>query len=157
MLITRKETITRSTGRYFRFVEAALSTVKASHLPLYSCKYSKKVYTQPQMLALLFFKDYLKKDYRESIDLIVEMDRIRNLLGLSTIPHFTPLQKFLARIKSRYLGFIFAKTLKLFYSSEDIIPLTDMLFWIYELVCKSLLLRKNRKNPETFHKNIYRS
>jgi len=124
MLITRKETITRSTGRYFRFVEAALSTVKASHLPLYSCKYSKKVYTQPQLLALIFFKDYLKKDYREIIDLIVEMDRIRSLLGLSTIPHFTTLQKFLARIKSRYLGFIFAKTLKLFYSSEGIIPIT---------------------------------
>ena len=124
MLITRKETITRSTGRYFRFVEAALSTVKASHLPLYSCNYSKKVYTQPQLLALLFFKDYLKKDYREIIDLIVEMDHIRSLLGLSTIPHFTTLQKFLARIKSRYLGFIFAKTLKLFYSSKNIIPLT---------------------------------
>jgi hypothetical protein len=124
MLITRKETITRSTGRYFRFVKAALSTVKASHLPLYSCKYSKKIYTQPQLLALIFFKDYLKKDYREIIDLIVEMDRIRSLLRLSTIPHFTTLQKFLARIKSRYLGFIFAKTLKLFYSSEDIIPIT---------------------------------
>jgi len=97
MLITRKETIKRSTGRYFRFVEAALSTAKASHLPLYSCKYSKKVYTQPQLLALIFFKDYLKKDYREIIDLIVEMDRIRSLLGLSTIPHFTTLQKLLAR------------------------------------------------------------
>ena len=127
MLITRKETIKRSTGRYFRFVEAALSTVKASHLPLYSCKYSKKVYTQPQLLALIFFKDYLKKDYREIIDLIVEMDRIRNLLGLSTIPHCTTLQKFLARIKSRYLGFIFAKTLKLFYSSEAIIPLLRLI------------------------------
>ena len=123
MLVTRKETITRSTGRYFRFVEAALSTVKASHLPLYSCKYSKKVYTQPQLLALIFFKDYLKKDYREIIALIVEMDRIR-IYWTHTIPHFTTLQKFLARIKSRYLGFIFAKTLKLFYSNEDIIPLT---------------------------------
>jgi flagellar motor component MotA len=45
----------------------------------------KKVYTQPQLLTLIFFKDYLKKDYREIIDLIVEMDRIRSLLGLSTI------------------------------------------------------------------------
>ena len=53
------------------------------------------------------------------IDLIVEMDCIQSLLGLSTIPHFTTLQKFLARIKSRNLGFIFAKTLKLFYSHDD--------------------------------------
>jgi hypothetical protein len=80
MVVTCKETIKRSTGRYFWFVETAL--------PFYSCKYSKKLYTQPQLLALIFFKDYLKKDYREIIDLIVEMDRIQNLLGLITIPHF---------------------------------------------------------------------
>ncbi len=52
------------------------------------------------------------------------MDRIRSLLGLSTIPHFTTLQKFLARIKSRYIVFIFAKTLKLFYSHDDEISIT---------------------------------
>jgi hypothetical protein len=46
MLLTHKETIKRSTGRYFRFVEAALSAVKAPPLPLYSCKYSKKEYTE---------------------------------------------------------------------------------------------------------------
>ena len=91
---------------------------------MYSCKYSKKVYTQPQLLALIFFKDYLKKDYREIIDLIVEMDRIRKVLGLSSIPHFMTLQKFLARIKSRYIVFIFAKTLKLFYSHDDEISIT---------------------------------
>jgi len=94
MLLTCKETIKRSAGRYFRFVEAALSTVKASHLPLYSHKYSKKVYTQHQLLALIFFKDYLKKDYREIIDLIVEIDRIRSLLSFSIISHFTTQQIF---------------------------------------------------------------
>ena len=36
----------------------------------------------------------------------------------------TTLQKFLARIKSRYIGFIFAKTLKLFYSHDDEISIT---------------------------------
>jgi hypothetical protein len=41
-----------------------------------------------------FFKDYLKKDYREIIDLVVEMDRIRSLLAIITIPHFTTLQIF---------------------------------------------------------------
>jgi hypothetical protein len=120
---------------------------------LYSCKYSKKVYTQPQLLTLLFFKDYLKKDYSEIIDLIVEMDHNWNLLGLRTIPHFTTLQKFLARIKSRYLGCIFYKDpeIVLFQRGYNP-PYCDRFFWIYELVCKSLLLRKNRKNPETFHK-----
>jgi len=157
MLITRKETITRSTGRYFRFVEAALSTVKASLLPLYSCKYSKKVYTQPQLLALLFFKDYLKKDYREIIDLIVEMDRIPSLSGLSTIPHFTTLQKNINPNEIPIYRFYFCKDpeIVLFQRGYNP-PYCDRFFGIYELLCKSLLLRKNRKNPETFHKNIYR-
>jgi len=158
MLLPRKDTITRSTGRYFRFVEAALSTMKTSRLPGYPCKYSKKVYTRPQLLALIFFKDYLKKDYHEIIDLIVEKDRIRNVLRLSTIPYFTTLQKFLTRIKSRYLGFIFEKNpeIVLFHRGYNS-PYCNRFFWIYELVYRSLLRRKNRKNPETFQKNSYRS
>ncbi len=127
MLITRKETITGSTGRYFRFVEAALSTVKASHLPLYSCKYSKKVYTQPQRLALIFSKIISKKTIVKSLILLLKWIASGAYSGLSTIPHFTTLQKFLARIKSRYIVFIFAKTLKLFYSHDDEISITAII------------------------------
>jgi len=40
------------------------------------------------------------------------------------IPHFTTLQKFFHRIKSLYLRYIFGKTVNLFYSGDDIIPIT---------------------------------
>jgi hypothetical protein len=52
------------------------------------------------------------------------MDRIRALLGLTTIPHFTTLQKFLCRIKTLYFNLLLKNTLKLFYSENDVISTT---------------------------------
>jgi hypothetical protein len=119
-----KETITRSASRNIRFIEAAISVVRSTHLKMYSCKFSKKIYTQHQLLVLILFKDYRNQHYREFIEDIGDMDRVQELLGLSALPHFTTLQKFLCRIRSLYLRFTFRKTLNLFYSSEDTIPIT---------------------------------
>ena len=52
------------------------------------------------------------------------MELVQEILGLSVIPHFTTLQKFLCRIKSLYLRLTFKKTVSLFYSTDDIIPIT---------------------------------
>jgi hypothetical protein len=52
------------------------------------------------------------------------MDRIRAVLGLKTIPHFTTLQKFLCRIKSLYFDLLLKNTLKRFYSDNGIISIT---------------------------------
>jgi len=52
------------------------------------------------------------------------MERVQELLGLSVVPHFTTLQKFLFRIKSLYLRITFKKTLNLFYTTDDKIPIT---------------------------------
>ncbi len=52
------------------------------------------------------------------------MEQIQRELDLSTVPHFTTIQKFLRHIKSLYLRITFGKTLNLFYSGNDIIPIT---------------------------------
>ena len=52
------------------------------------------------------------------------MERIQEILELSIVPHFTTVQKFLCRIRSLYLRLTFRKTLNLFYSNDDIIPIT---------------------------------
>jgi hypothetical protein len=52
------------------------------------------------------------------------MDRIREVLELTSIPHFTTLQKFISRIKPIYLDILFKCTLNIFYSPDDIIPIT---------------------------------
>jgi len=119
-----KETIKRSSGRFIRFIKHAFSLVRSSHVSRYSCKYSRRDYTQHQLLTILLFKEYRKEDYRTVICNLEEMDRIRDTLELTSIPHFTTLQKFLGRIKPIYLDILFKCTLKIFYSQDDIIPVT---------------------------------
>ena len=106
------------------FIQAAISVVKSTHLKPYSCKFSKKIYTQHQLLVLILFKDYRNQHYREYIEDVGDMERIQEILELSIVPHFTTVQKFLCRIRSLYLRLTFRKTLNLFYSNDDIIPIT---------------------------------
>jgi hypothetical protein len=119
-----KETIKRSHGRFINFIKHAYSLVQSSHLPLYSCKYSRRDYTQHQLLTLLLFKDFRKEEYRTVISNLEEMDRIRESLGLTSIPHFTTLQKFFCRIRPIYFYLLFKGTLKRFYTEEGSIPIT---------------------------------
>jgi len=52
------------------------------------------------------------------------MEGVQEILDLSEVPHFTTLQKFISRIKTLYLRFTFRKTVNLFYSSDENIPIT---------------------------------
>ena len=52
------------------------------------------------------------------------MESIQQELALTTVPHFTTLQKFFCRIKPLYLRYAFRKALDLFYSGNDSIPIT---------------------------------
>jgi hypothetical protein len=119
-----KETSKRLASRNIRFIRAAFSIVKAIRITPYSCKYSKKIYTQYQLLVLILFKDYRNQHYRDFIEDIGDMKSIQEELDLSAVPHFTTLQKFFCRIKTLYLRYAFGKTLNLFYSNNDLIPVT---------------------------------
>jgi len=119
-----QETNKKLVSRNIRFIQAAISVVKSTRISPYSCKYSKKTFTQHQHLVLILFKDYRNQHYREFIEDVGDMERIQEILDLSIVPHFTTLQKFLRRIKTLYLRITFGKTLNLFYSDHDIIPIT---------------------------------
>jgi len=119
-----KETNKKSTSRNIRFIQAAISVVKSTHLKPYSCKFSKKTYTQYQLLVLILFKDYRNQHYREFIEDVGDIENVQETLDLSIVPHFTTLQKFLRRMKSLYLRLTFKKTVDLFYTYDDVIPIT---------------------------------
>ncbi|OPY31662.1 MAG: Transposase DDE domain protein [Methanoregula sp. PtaU1.Bin006] len=105
-------------------VKQVFSLVRSSHLSPYSCKYSRRDYTQHQLLTIILFKEHRKEDYRTVISNLEEMDRIREYLGLTSIPHFTTIQKFLHRIKPICFDILFKCTLKIFYTSDDTISIT---------------------------------
>ena len=124
MSSNNKETNKKSSNRFISFIKHAYSLVRSSHLSRYSCKYSRRDYTQHQLLTLILFKEYRKEDYRTIIWNLEEMDRIREVLELATIPHFTTLQKFFCRIKPIHFDILLKSTLKIFYSPGDTISIT---------------------------------
>jgi hypothetical protein len=109
-------------NKYIKFVDLGFKIVQSSRLNLYSCKYSKHVYTQHQLLVLVLLKEYISIDYRDFVELIDLMkDIIEKIekLGLDKIPHFTTLQKFVSRIPSSLLNLTLSGILKRFYSHGE--------------------------------------
>jgi len=119
-----KETIKKSTNRYIRFVELSSGLIKDSRIPLYSSKFSRKTYTQHQLLILLLLKEYLSEDYRDTVELTGIMDSLREKINLNEVPHFTTIQKFCQRIRSSTFTRLLNRLMKLFYDWGERIPCT---------------------------------
>jgi|ERR687897_1526 hypothetical protein len=60
-------------------------------LPAYGSAYSRHDYTQPQLLALLVLKQFLRADYRGLVALVAEWRELRRALGLRKVPHYSTL------------------------------------------------------------------
>ncbi|WP_321417767.1 IS5 family transposase [uncultured Methanomethylovorans sp.] len=103
-------------NKYLKFVDTALAVSGKSHLPIYSCKYSKRKYTQHQLLTLILLKEYLNVDYRSIVELVELMESLKLRIGLKEVPHYTTLHKFITRLRSILFRSLLQQTLKLFYS-----------------------------------------
>jgi hypothetical protein len=60
-------------------------------LPAYSSKYSRKDFTQHQLLAVLALKTFLKTDYRGAVQHLADFAELRQDLGLSKVPDHSTL------------------------------------------------------------------
>ena len=81
-----------------KLIEEYISLSKKA-LPEYSCKFSRKDFTQHQLLVLVLLRVKLKKTYRNFKDLL-EIIKHEELLGLKKIPNFTTIDKFFLRKKN---------------------------------------------------------
>jgi len=61
-------------------------------LPAYSCKYSRRDFTQHQLFAVLVLKQFLKTDYRGIVQVLADWSDLRRLLGLTKLPHYSTLK-----------------------------------------------------------------
>ena len=113
-----------SANRYIRFVELSSGLIKDSRIPLYSSKFSKKTYTQHQLLILILLKEYLSEDYRDTVELTGMMNSLREKINLEEVPHFTTIHKFSQRINSFVFTRLLNRLIKQFYDWGERIACT---------------------------------
>ena len=113
-----------SANRYIRFVELSSGLIRDSRIPLFSSKFSKRTYTQHQLLVLLLLKEYLSEDYRDTVELTEVMDTLREKIQLDEVPHFTTLHKFCQRIRSSTFARLLNRLMKMFYNWGEKIQCT---------------------------------
>jgi transposase len=106
-------------SRLIKFVETAWGVVRNT-VKKYSSKYSKKKYTQQQHMMILCLMKRLKMHYRDVVDILKELPRVRKVIGLKDIPHFTTPNKFLLRLGIGVLEIVQNRTVKLFRLGETV-------------------------------------
>ena len=77
--------------------------VASRTLPAYASKFSKRDFTQPQLVAMLALKQFFKTDDRGLVALLQDLPELRAVLEIRKVPHFTTLfhaQRRLAKKKS---------------------------------------------------------
>ena len=79
-------------------VARAALAVAADALPAYSCKFSRKDFTQHQLFALLALREFLRTDYRGLEVLLREWSDLRRALGLAKAPDHSTLHKAALRL-----------------------------------------------------------
>ena len=82
---------------YIKFATAVFRDAKEL-LPDYSSKFSRKDFTQPQLVSLAAIAKRFRWEWRELEEALLEMPRLRRVLGLKKVPDFSTVPKFLKRI-----------------------------------------------------------
>jgi hypothetical protein len=67
-------------------------------LPAHRHKFSPKKFTQPQLVACLVLKEFLRLDYRGFAAHLDDHPDLAALIGLKAVPHYTTFQKAAARL-----------------------------------------------------------
>jgi len=91
----------------------ALKVTKAV-LPARRSRFSKKQFTQPQLLALLCVMRFEDWTYRETEVRLAEHQELRRALELESVPDHTTLYRFLRRLKEEDLARALAEVVKRF-------------------------------------------
>ncbi len=72
-------------------------------LPAFASRFSKHTFTQPQLLAILCVMRFEDWTFREAEVRLTEHGELRRALGLTSVPDYTTLYRFMRRLKSSVL------------------------------------------------------
>jgi hypothetical protein len=94
---TRQRVATRSAVALAR---KALQVARQA-VPAHASKYSKRDFTQHQLLAMLALEQFLKTDDRGLVAYLTDWSDLRETLGLTKVPHHTTLSHARQRLAKR--------------------------------------------------------
>ena len=80
-------------NRLLTFARLALEVAQDA-VPERAHRFAPKRYTQPQLLACLLVKEYLRLDYRTAQETLEVSDGLRDAIGLSVVPDYSTLWRF---------------------------------------------------------------
>jgi len=80
----------RTTKSPIALAKVALAAGKRA-LPDYSHRFSPHTFNQPQLFAILALRQFLKTDYRGIVQMLSEWSDLRQVLGLTRVPHYSTL------------------------------------------------------------------
>ena len=90
------------------FAEVAMK-VAAKALPPYRSKFSKRVFTQPQLVSILCLMRYEDWTFREAEVRLREHSELRQALELSRVPDHTAVYRFLRRLPDEAIEHLMAE------------------------------------------------
>jgi hypothetical protein len=93
------------------FARIALRVSRAL-LPRYRSRFSKRQFTQPQLLAILCLMRYEDWTFRETEVRLGEHRELRQVLGLVSVPDFTTLYRFLQRLDDQTIDRAVGETVR---------------------------------------------
>lgn len=82
---------------FISFYETVEKVFNKARFPAFSCRKSKRLYSQFVHVCLHVLKEQYRTSYREVVDYAAE-HHLERLFCIRRIPHYTTLQKFLARV-----------------------------------------------------------
>jgi hypothetical protein len=103
------------TLKYKKVADFCYDLFKIAELPLYSSKFSNKIYSHYQHLFLLVYKQFRKFTYEELLTDLANDIELRKYLGLNKLPHYTTIIHFAKRLPLSILD-------KLVLAFKKIIP-----------------------------------
>lgn len=139
-------------------VAQAAYAIAKNTLPDYRHRFSPKKFTQAQLFTCLVLKIFFKTDYRGITEILSDNPTLCKTFNLSTVPHFTTLQKVSHRLlKNRIADKLLENTIKTMRPSKKIkLAAVDSTGLEARHISKYFVRRKRVKQLEIYENTVYR-
>ena len=139
-------------------VAQAAYAIARNTLPDYSHKFSPKKFTQAQLFTCVVLRIFFKTDYRGITEILSDSPELCKSFNLSTVPHFTTLQKASLRLlKYNLVDKLLESTVKTMHPNKKIkLAAMDSTGLEARHISKYFVRRKRVKELEIYENTLYK-